>query len=355
MHLLHLSANARGSQPQQSTSPESAAYYPPPSTTPHLQQQTPTNLRHSGYSDTIAGQSVLPSPVQVGNQAVKEEVQLQLPTPETLMESSQADGFQPYYSNTMMNGMIDMTKIPFSDFLREVMFDQAIADNLRMGEVQGLDVLDFCDDANLEMNDMDFGVLNAWNIDGVQPNAGMPELLGPEDGMDVTKMRSDLVKIWTESPWRWSPTKTDNGFEEQTNLPLTSRDITGSQMQEGSRRLDRVITDSLHPSGRDKILAIVLNTCRNDGTMNRVASSFPSAELMDSWIHIFLASHLCQVSSFIHYGSFSLNSQWPEWLAIAASAGAALANVPTLRRFGFALQEAVRKFDPCLESQPWPG
>ena len=78
-------------------------------------------------------------------------------------------------------------------------------------------------------------------------------------------------------------------------------------------------------------------SCRNDAMMRRVASAFPSAEMLDSWIHIFLASHLCQVSSWIHYGSFTLNSQWPDWLAITASAGAAVTPVPTLRRFGFAL------------------
>jgi len=239
--------------------------------------------------------------------------------------------------------MGDVARLPFSDFLRDVLYEQSLGDPARFAEPQGLAVLDVCDDSNVELNDIDFNLLDHWNIDGMSDrDPNVPELQSSveEPGADMDKMRQRLVQVWTKSPWRWNPEKTDSAFREQTHLPLPSNDAGGAQMHE---YFGRVVNERLHPAGRDKILAIVLGTCRNDSILSRVAASFPSTEVMDSWTHIFLASHLCQVSTFIHYPSFSLNSQWPEWLAIAASAGAVLAPVPTLRRFGFALQEAVRK------------
>ncbi len=166
-----------------------------------------------------------------------------------------------------------------------------------------------------------------------------------EEPADMSGMRQRLVKIWTESPWRWNPNKQDSGYGEQANLPIPLGEVSDAQLHD-TLRLDRVVRDKLEPSARDKILAIVLSTCKNNAMMTRVASSFPSAEAMDTLVHIFLASHLCQVSGWIDCASLHLNAQWPEWLACAASAGAVLTPNSTLRKFGFALQEAVRKSHP---------
>jgi len=276
---------------------------------------------------------------------VKEESQL--PTPETLpmIEQNNPQSFQPPFPSHDL-GAHDMTKIPFSDFLRDVLYEQ----NTNRAEAQGLAVLDFCDDANLglDFKDFDFNLLNSWNFEAPQ-NMLDPAPVSADIAVTATNntttttnpemdtMRSALVKIWTESPWRWVPQRTDSAYTEQSNLPLPSSDTQGAQVM-----TDRVVKDTLQTSCRDQILAIILSTCRDNSMVNKVASSFPSAEMMDSWIHVFLAAHLCQVSSWIHYGTFSLNQQSPEWLAIATAAGVALAPVPALRRFGFALQEAVR-------------
>lgn len=260
------------------------------------------------------------------------------------MDQSNPDSFQPPYPP---NDMVDVARLPFSDFLRDVLYDQSLSNPARLAEAQGLAVLDFCDNTSLDLKDLDFGLLDNWNPEQL-PDHNLTPLnpnIHPSQqqqqrpiNVDITAMRSNLVKIWTESPWRWSPGKADTCYTEQSNLPLNKTTI-----EEGiTSPVDRLITEKLHSSSRDKILGIVLSTCQNNSTMTRVASSFPSTDTMDSWIHIFLASHLCSVSAWIHYGSFSLNSKWPEWLAMAAAAGAVLAPISALRRFGFALQEAVR-------------
>jgi hypothetical protein len=259
------------------------------------------------------------------------------------MDPGQPDQFPPNFDPSGGN-VVDIGRLPFSDFLRDVLYEPAL-DPARMAEGQGLAVLDFCDDGNLELNDMDFGLLDHWNLDAIGggPSAA-PDFTPRTDdsSVDLSQMRQSLTKIWTNSPWRWNPRNVDSGFGEQSYLPVPTGDTTSSIFQESRRRLDRVVKDKLESSGRDRVLAIVLSTCRNNNMMTRVASSFPSVEVMDSLVHIFLASHFCQVSEWIHYGSFILNAQWPEWLAVAAAAGAVLTPVPTLRKFGFALQEAVR-------------
>ncbi len=254
------------------------------------------------------------------------------------------DGFHPPYTADGMASNMAMAdpRLPFSDFLRDVIYPP-YHDPSRIAEAQGLAVLDFCDDANLELNDLDFGVLDNWNLDGVAGGVDEQQCAARvEESADMASMRQRLVKIWTESPWRWNPNKQDSGYGEQANLPIPLGEVSGAHFHDGQPP-DRVVKDKLESSARDKILAIVLSTCQSNAMMTRVASSFPSAEAMDSLIHIFLASHLCQVSEWIDYASFSLNAQWPEWLACAASAGAVQTPNSTLRKFGYALQEAVRK------------
>ncbi|KAL2184250.1 hypothetical protein L209DRAFT_694039 [Thermothelomyces heterothallicus CBS 203.75] len=240
-------------------------------------------------------------------------------------------------------GQEEAARAQFPDFLRDVLYDQSLGSPIKSSESQG-PMLDFYDDVNLDFNEFDFNMLNHWIPD--PPSDMSTQVANPEDPVGMTEMRSTLAKIWTESPWRWTPGTTDSRFTEQPNLPLPSGDANSTKIHENRAAGRRVAKEALRPSCRDKILAIVLSTCRETSMANRVASSFPATDTIDSWINIFLAAHMCQVSSWIHYGSFSLNSQWPEWLAVAAASGAVLTAVPAFRRFGLALQEAIRTAIP---------
>lgn len=387
----------------------------------------------------------------------------------------QQSTYPPTNNNTSM--LDDIAKLPFSDFLRDVLYDQSLS------QAQGLAVLDFCDDSNLDLNAMDFGLLDYWLHDDGQgfmplPPTSDPALFGSggvalgsgpgpsaamtvtttgggvgqgaaaaavttaggeeraaagSDPVDISAMRSKLAQIWTESPWKWSPKGSDNVYAEQSHLPLSTTSISSSPssptMGSGtgtrpdpttdksnaspgkrqahhdtkqSQKITHTKTHTLPPSGRDLILSMVLSVCKdNSSQFSRVASSFPSSASINHWIHIFLASHLCSVSSFIpchlplspssstsssksssssknpptsnpvstptstlppSEPLWSLPTQPPEWHAITAAAGAILAPSPSpsphpsssssspsssftnsaLRKFGFALQEAVR-------------
>ncbi|KAI0482199.1 hypothetical protein GGR56DRAFT_618982 [Xylariaceae sp. FL0804] len=322
MHLMHLAASAHQTQ-----EPAPAAPYPD-----QVQQLPVAPPQTMGEAAAGGGTPT----------AVAKHEQAQAPTPDAVVEQQgQLGGYsQPYPQNAMM----DMERPPFSDFLRDVLYDQSL-DPSRLAESQGLAVLDFCDDTNYELNDVDFGILDHWNLDAMIERPAVTQAATPQTddtSVDMNQMRQRLVKIWTDSPWRWIPDKRDHGYGEHGNLPLPSRDPASQRFQESQKRMDRVVQDNLDTSSRDKILSHVLSTCRNDTTRIRVASSFPSADVMDTLVHIFLAAHLCTVSNWIHFGTFLLNSQWPEWLATAAAGGAVMTPIPTLRKFGYAVQEAVR-------------
>ncbi|KAI0456552.1 hypothetical protein F5B21DRAFT_466947 [Xylaria acuta] len=327
MHLLHLSADARSSSQTPSASSHSSQLSP---TTSQDQRPLPLGTPLSTIHETRD---------IVSNTDIKPE-QGQLRAPDAIVEQDH-HAYDNAYTAT---NAADLTHQPFSDFLRDVLCTHSL-DSSRLAEAQGLAVLDFCDDMSYELNDVDFGMLDHWNLDGISERPVVTQEATPktdDSSVDMTRMRRKLVKIWTDSPWRWIPDKRDHGYSEHGNLPLPRRDSASQQFQERQKQIDRVVQDKLDQSSRDKILAVVLGAARSDAIKIQIAASFPSAEIMDTLTHIFLASHLCSVTSWIHFGTLALNSQWPEWLVTAAAAGATMTPVPTLRKFGFAIQEAVR-------------
>ncbi|KAI0394029.1 hypothetical protein F5Y17DRAFT_429694 [Xylariaceae sp. FL0594] len=312
-----------------------------PSSSTHLRPTTSQDQRLEA-TGTVAQLISREDHENTGNTDIKPDLRSQLPTPDGMMgQSHYAYDSNPFVTHSTVGGSSHQ---PFTDFLRDVLYAQSL-DSSRLAESQGLDVLDFCDDTNYELNELDFGILDHWNLDGLTERTGVTQAATPQtddSSVDLTQMRRKLVKIWTDSPWRWIPDKRDHGYSEMGNLPLPYRDSASQQFQERHRPVGRVVQDKLDSSSRDKILAVVLGTCRSDAVRMRVATSFPSAEVMDTLTHIFLAAELCSVTGWIHFGTFKLNSQWPEWLATAAAAGSIMTPVPTLRKFGFAVQEAVR-------------
>ncbi|KAJ4009023.1 hypothetical protein NW752_008973 [Fusarium irregulare] len=239
-------------------------------------------------------------------------------------------------------------QLPFCDFLRDVLYEQQPYDQpARMPDNQGLAVLDFCNDTNMELSDMDFGLLDHWNTDGMGATNAIPaqqETPKSDTSADMAHMhmRQNLVTAWDVSPWRWDPVAKDNAFGEQGNLPVSKKEVASIQAQTSKGGLRRVIDQKLDFAARDGVLALVLGACQPDAMSSRISGSFPSADLLDTMLHVFLNSHTNLVSDYIHFPTFKLNEQEPEWIAGAAAAGAVLTPIPTLRKFGYALQESVR-------------
>ncbi|KAM6526720.1 hypothetical protein FSOLCH5_002809 [Fusarium solani] len=333
MHLMHLSANGHSNMPygdERENTSFSADY-------PMAGMPDSTLQVHHSVERTSPLEQTPPLNSDSG----------QLSTPDTVGDHAIPDGLAPKLEPGA-GGPVAVDRLPFCDFLRDVLYEQQQFDHsAKMAENQGLAVLNFCDDSNLELSDMDFGLLDHWNTDGMTDTLPVQqETPETDNSVDIAQMRQSLVNAWDVSPWRWDPVANDNAYGEQANLPVPNRDVASIQAQAAKKGLQKVVDQKLDLSARDRVLAVVLSACRPDSMSNRISSSFPSADVMDTMVHIFLNSHTNQVSEWIHFPTFKLNEQEPEWIAGAAVGGAVLAPVSTLRKFGYALQESVRLVMP---------
>ncbi|KAM0481349.1 hypothetical protein ACHAPX_003453 [Trichoderma viride] len=327
----HLAQDA----PAPNQPPNSGSYTVPADSTSTL-QNAPMNL----IRDNTTSKS---SPLSQTNSSRQDDIS-QLTTPDTGVESGHTLSQAAHPHNSAKAGPMDFNRTPFFDFLRDVLYQQPL-DLPRPTESQGPAVLDFCDNMDMDLTEMDFGLLDHWNLDLEGGGALItPALVGqnPQNSAEMSQMRQNLANVWGELPWKWEPTAKDSGYTEQGNLPISAKDLSNAQYQETKKNLERVVDQKLNLSSRDQILAIILKTCRDPSTAGRVAASFPNVDVMDTMMQVFLAAHLRQVSTWIHFPTLKLNSLWPEWVGNAVAAGAVLMPAPTLRKFGFAIQEAVR-------------
>ncbi|KAL7798117.1 hypothetical protein V8C37DRAFT_245742 [Trichoderma ceciliae] len=334
MHLVHLPASGEHVTQIHPTGTCSSVGSTDPAST--LQNASTIFIRDNVTSESSS----------LSQSASSRQNDSQLTTPDTGAEQGNSTHrlhvVQPH--DPQKASPMELNNIPFFDFLRDVLYQQPL-DLSRSPESQGPAVLDFCDDMDMDLTDMDFGLLDHWNLDLNDGGALIPPTMAgqnPQNSVEMSQMRQNLANVWGELPWKWEPTTRDNGYTEQGNLPVSAKDLSNAQFQEFKRHLERVVEQKLNLPSRDQILAIVLKTCRDASIASRVAASFPSVDVMDTMVQAFLAAHIRQVSTWIHYPTLKLNSVWPEWVGNAVAAGAVLMPAPTLRKFGFAVQEAVR-------------
>ncbi|KAF4447393.1 putative transcription factor Pig1p [Fusarium austroafricanum] len=321
MNLVHLSASARSNTPVDDEHDSSIA------SAEHAPTSFPNPTSYPTDQGSLYGQN---SQFQTQSGSIPSKT-----------------GDLPPRSEAGLPSQAGADQLPFCDFLRDVLYEQQYEQSSRIPENQGIAVLDFCDDSTMELSDMDFGLLDHWNTDGITSAApAQQETPKTDSPVDMAHMRQNLVTAWDVSPWRWDPVAKDNAFDEQGNLPVSRRDVASIQAQASKGDLRRVVDQKLDCAARDGVLALVLGACQPDAMSSRISGSFPSADLLDIMLHVFLNSHTNQVSDYIHFPTFKLNEQEPEWIAGAAAAGAVLTPIPTLRKFGYALQESIRLVMP---------
>lgn len=201
------------------------------------------------------------------------------------------------------------------------------------------ELFDFGVDANMELNDLDLSFLDTYN------NANPFDLRTPSIGFPTTG--SDIMPSFTSAPvppldttalpkasvWRFRPLSKDSGSAEQANLSLptpTSLDIDR-----------RVTCEPLSQTSRDKVLAMILSTCKPN-SIPRAVACFPSISLLDSLFQFSLTSPGSHAKHWIHAPTLLAGQTRPEVLAAIIAAGAVLTPDSSIRKVGYAIQEAIR-------------
>lgn len=201
------------------------------------------------------------------------------------------------------------------------------------------ELFDFGVDTNMELNDLDLSFLDTYN------NANPFDLRTPSIGFPTTG--SDIMPSFTSAPvppldttalpkasvWRFRPLSKDSGSAEQANLSLptpTSLDIDR-----------RVTCEPLSQTSRDKILAMILSTCKPN-SIPRAVACFPSISLLDSLFQFSLTSPGSHAKHWIHAPTLLAGQTRPEVLSAIIAAGAVLTPDVAIRKVGYAIQEAIR-------------
>ena len=185
---------------------------------------------------------------------------------------------------------------------------------------------------NSGLGDLDFSFLDRANIPA-------QEMAGPIShssllGAGTEAFRKSDVLIG------WHPET--EGIDEQEDrnliLPRDSRPAGLSPFSE----IAQISSKDLSLAMRDRVLAMLLRTASPKLT-DSIIGSFPSIGVLKNLIHS-ACVHMndYHVVQFIHLPSFDLNKQRSELLGALIAYGSVCSPSPQVRKFGYAVQEAVR-------------
>ncbi|KAI5785165.1 C2H2 type zinc finger domain protein [Pyronema domesticum] len=260
----------------------------------------------------------------------------QAPTPETLV-----DGSINYNSDSNPYAVPS----PYGDYGRDSSMHLDHPPNIHSEHhLPSQNLLNFGMMTNLELNEMDFGLLDSYNKMFMNPLGAAPmDFSHHERQLPIKTAQLTLgVEAFQKSQWKWTPTHKDRGNAEHENLCMPSG--TSPKLRVPAQR---AIIDRLDPAARDRILAVILTTCNFANRIHAV-SSFPSAEMLDTLMNLFFQQQAESTDSWLHPGSFSPSNASPELLTAIVAGGAILTPYPAVQKLGYALQEAVRVSIPKL-------
>lgn len=254
---------------------------------------------------------------------------------------------------------LDGSLLDLPDFLRNIIptisdpFTNGIS-NPQSGTWTPRGVMDFGLDSNLELNDVDLGFLDVYNTNipfdlqstediTVLQHARADEEAMPQSGVSIR------TEAFRKSIWRFIPVSQDHAAAEQQNLSLPLA-AASPETPESRIKIDRrSTTERLSQTSRDKILALVLSTCKPPN-VTRTVAAFPSLELLDILLQYYLTSPDSNAQSWLHVATLRPDVVRPELLTALIAAGAVLTPDASLRKLGYALQEALRTYIPsCWE------
>lgn len=206
--------------------------------------------------------------------------------------------------------------------------------------------LDFDVAFNPEFDEVDLRSLDTYNINipfefEVGSSLNSLGVDRPHHSSDPCRPATTCTEAFRNTHWKFRPNVNDHAGAEDHNLslPVVPTDHTSP---ESRIPLDRRVTCAkLGVAARDRILTMVVKTCRPENLPKAIAS-FPSLELLDTLIQYYLTSPIARADCFIHSATFDPNDKRPELLVAMAATGAVLTSDLTLTKLGYALQECVR-------------
>lgn len=247
--------------------------------------------------------------------------------------------------------------VHLGDFLADVMTSVS-PQQLDMGSIGGhntdipmRDVFDFGIENDFDLTAIDLQLLSQPIVPyspkhlptAADENNGPPSRAEYINGPGIDPI---VVEAFQKSLWRWTPGRTDQAHCEQSNLSLPNN--IGAPNSPTSRPHVEALTQL----ARDKILAMILDTCERDA-IPHIVTSFPSAELLDHLMQESMYHHDRESNPFVHIPTFRPRDMHAELVASIVFFGAVRSPMLLIRKLGFALQESVRLALPKAVRHMW--
>ncbi|RGP75129.1 hypothetical protein FLONG3_5813 [Fusarium longipes] len=200
-----------------------------------------------------------------------------------------------------------------------------------------------------DLDDIDLRFLDSYNtsipfeIRSIQPTPRGAQTPRAASHTDPGEPAAMCTEAFQNSHWKFRPNAKDHAGAEEHNLSLPANDSAYPSPESGVAfdSNARVTCAKLEGPARDRILMMVVSSCRSDH-LSKAVASFPSAELLDTLLQYYLTSSVTHATTFIHAASFNPNEKRPELVAAMAACGAVLTSDPALSKLGYAIQECLR-------------
>ena len=187
--------------------------------------------------------------------------------------------------------------------------------------------------------DFDFGLLASGltrppTPQGVGSHSNVPALAATSPQSDA-QLRSEAFE---KSPWSWGhwiPNKTHNTFSGQ-EINVTEQRVNANDQLTPSERPHSTYT--LEVEARDRILRLVTSVAASRLSI----SSFPSLELMNDLLNVFVMQERHSIDSYIHWPSLDSRKMRTETLLGVIAKGATFVALPPVWKIGLVFQEITR-------------
>ncbi|KAK5697728.1 hypothetical protein LTR17_023845 [Elasticomyces elasticus] len=229
----------------------------------------------------------------------------------------------------------------FPDFFEQVMMPGNEVP--QQGWMMPPDVSNFTSDLNFDGGDFDFsflasGLTRPSTAQGIRPEFnGMVAEKDANTPSDV-HLRAEAFK---KNPWSWNhwiPERNSSSFSGQDTIDIRQVDRVSSSDQLTTPDSVRLVHCDLRHAERDRMIRVVTQVANTRVTM----PSFPSLELLEDLVDIFLLQDSSAIDSYIHSATFVSGKARTELLLAMVAAGARYVSLSPVWKMGLVIQEVVR-------------
>ena len=289
-------------------------------------------------------QSMLPSNNQNADMHDLDNSVVGLSSPSQDMISS---GFNTLGESGIISGAVDNGSELYSDFLKDLLFTSPEAFDINASypkNTTNFALFDFWDpDVGDNFETSDFANVPFSDIPSIPtPNSasiGAIDNLGSSE-LDPTDQMAIAAggKAFSTSVWHWVPESSDNRTQGQADLAPSS--TLFNEAGDVLAITPETLSKKLVPTDRDRVLSILLAHCERNHVV-RVASAFPSYQIMEKLMHAALHFQTVSTVSWLHIPTFSPHAAKDELLAALVACGAFLSPIAAAEKLGTAMIDIV--------------